>query len=440
MSFPKRKESTPADNKSSLFWRWNRLQVNAMEDSELRNVQTGYDSPKVTSHSRLLFGAQSRVFDAENSLKMEKDSKKSHSQKDFTENSTSNGSREKEIENETKVIATVMDAEKGRSNPFEYFKQHRFDKELDLNGWVLGPIRAYEIATELLSSSTVVSLFLANNRLGNEGGRAIAEGLLGNFSVKELDLSGNMLGRNAVSSIGEMLRKNRTLEKLNLSRNDLTDQDMEVFLEFLCGEIVLKDLDLSHNILCDQFAERMSRVLKSHFILEKLSLNSNQLEVTGLQALMPGLRCTRSLRALNISWNYLYDVGAEILGEIIADNKSLIEISACGNLFTAKAASFLAKGVVNNSNLKILRIGQNLIRNSGAYAFIDVLSQSGSSLTALEVLDIDGTIVDQKFKERVETKFSEKPGALKVVNASVVGEISNELEQFVEKSPEDLSI
>ena len=136
----------------------------------------------------------------------------------------------------------------------------------------------------------------------------------------------------------------------------------------------------------------------------------------------------------------MYDIGAEILGEIIADNESLIEISACGNLFTAKAASFLAKGVVNNSNLKILRIGQNLIRNSGAYAFIDVLSQSGSSLTALEVLDIDGTIVDQKFKERVETKFSEKLGALKVVNASVVGEISNELEQFVEKSPEDLSI
>ncbi|XP_022804363.1 leucine-rich repeat-containing protein 74A-like [Stylophora pistillata] len=439
MSLPERKESTPADNESSLFWRWNRLQVNAMEDPELQNVQTFYNSAKITSQSRLLFGAQSRIVDAENSLKMEKDQKTRDPQKDLTEKSTSNESQEKEIENERKVLRTVIGAEKGKSNPFEYFKQHRYDKDLDLNGWVLGPIRAYEIASELLPSSTVVSLFLANNRLGNEGGRAIAEGLQRNCSVRELDLSGNMLGRNSVSSIGEMLRQNRTLEKLNLSRNDLTDQDMEVFLDFLSSETVLKELDLSHNILCDQFGEHMSRVLKSNIILEKLFLSSNQLEVTGLKALMPGLRCTQSLRALNISWNYLYDVGAKILGEIIANNESLIEISACGNLFTAKAASFIAKGVVNNSNLKILRIGQNLIRNSGAYAFLDVLSQSGSSLSALEILDIDGTIVDQKFKERVDTDLSQWPGALKVVKASVVDEISNELEQFVEKSPEDLS-
>ena len=427
MSLPKRKESTPAGFDGSLFLRWNRLQVNAMDSPELRDVKTVYNPPKITSQARLVVGAKSRIVDAENSFKMEKD----QTQVD------TNGSKEEEVGNPTEVMPTLMDVQSGKSNPFEYFKQHRFDKELDLNGWFLGPIRAFEISSELFSSSTIVSLFLANNRLGNEGGRAIAEGLEGNFSVRELNLSGNMLGRNAVSRIGEMLNKNRTLEKLNLSRNDLTDQDVEVFLQSLCREAVLKELDVSHNILCDQFAEQMSQVLKNNFVLEKLSLSSNQLEVTGLQAMMPGLRSSQSLCVLNISWNYLYDVGADVLGELIANNESLIEILACGNLFTAKAASSLAKGVANNSKLKVLRIGQNLIRNSGAYAFINVLSESGSSSTALEILDIDGTIVDQKFRERVQTELSEKFSALKVVNVSVVDEITNELEQFVEKSPDE---
>jgi len=78
-----------------------------------------------------------------------------------------------------------------------------------------------------------------------------------------------------------------------------------------------------------------------------------------------------------------------------------------------------------------------LIRNSGAYAFINVLSENGSPSTALEILDINGTIVDRKFKQLVETELSDKVCSLRVVNFSVVNEIGNELEPYMEKSPRD---
>lgn len=94
---------------------------------------------------------------------------------------------------------------------------------MDLNGWVLGLIRVYEIVMEFLFFLIVVSLFFVNNCFGNEGGRVIVEGLFGNFFVKELDLFGNMFGWNVVFSIGEMFRKNWILEKLNFLRNDLID-------------------------------------------------------------------------------------------------------------------------------------------------------------------------------------------------------------------------
>jgi len=401
--------------------------MNAMEGLRLQNVPSLRNSPKIASQARLVAGARSRIADAEKTFRVENDQERA---------SEENESEGKEEGSLRKVSPTVMDVPNGKSNPFEFFKQHRFDEEVDLNGWFLGPITACEISSEL-SSSGIVRLLLANNRLGNEGGKAIAQGLEKNFSVRELDLSENLLGQNAISSIAEMLNENQTLEKLNLSRNNLTDPDVEGLIKSLCGKTVLKELDLSHNILCDQFAEQLSNVLMTNSVLEKLSVSSNQLEVTGLQAMLPGLRNSQTLCDLNISWNYLYDVGAEILGEAIADNRSLIEISACGNLFTTKAASFLAKGVANNPKLKVLRIGQNLIRNSGAHAFINVLSESGSPSTALEILDINGTIVDRKFKQLLETELSDKDWSLRVINFSVVNEIGNELEPYMEKSPDE---
>lgn len=418
MSSSNRKDFTPAGFDRSLFLRWNRLQVNTMDDPSFRVVPSANKAPKITSQARLIIGAETRIMDARTAL---------HAM------SKEGESKGKEVENTVITLPNFMNVQRGKSNPFEYFKQHRFDKELDLNDWIIGPITACEIASGLFSSSTVVRLLLANNRLGNEGGKAIAKGLKENFSVKELDLSGNKLGQNAISAIGEMLNTNRTLEKLNLSRNDITDKDMEKFMNSLCQRTVLKDLDLSHNILCDNFAQQLSLVLENNRVLEKVSISSNHVEVTGLEAMLPGLRKSMTLRVLNISWNYLYDAGAAILSEIIAENQSLIEICACGNLFSAEAASCLAKGVANNSNLKVLRIGQNFIRNSGAHEFFNVLSKISPTACGLEILDIDGTVVDQKFKDLIETQLTVKFPFFKVVNFSYVDEIANELEHFIEK-------
>ena len=376
------------------------VQVKTLHDPRFRGIPKVYRSPKISSHVRLASGAKSRVLNAEKAFQMEKELE----------------------ENNNNVV--------GVSSPYEFFRQHSFDNEVDLNGWIIDPKSACEIGSQLVPCSTIVRLFLAKSQLGDEGGRAVAKGLEDNFSVKELDLSGNMLGQNAISSIGEMLNKNQTLEKLNLSRNNLTDPDVESLLASLCRKTVLKELDLSQNILCDQFAKKMSFVLETNFVLEKLFVNSNQLEVTGLQALLPGLRKTKTLSALNISWNYLRDQGAEILGEVIAGNRSLVEISACGNLFTPQAASFIAKGVANNSKLKVLRMGQNLIRSTGAFEFLNVfiaeggLSESGMPTTVLEILDINGTIVDEKFKEIIETELSERFPSVKVVNFSLVERVA----------------
>lgn len=393
----------------SLLMRSNWMHLKAMDDARSRVVSTLLKEPKVTSQERLIAGAKHKIVNGENT---------------FATMGKVNES-EQIVRKNVEKVSRVMNIQEGRANPFEYFRQHRFDEKVDLAGWFLGPITACEIGSRLFSSSNIVHLFLANNLLGNEGGKAIAEGLEQNSSVKELDLSGNLLGQSATSSIGEMLQKNKTLEKLNLSRNDLTDQDVKFFLSCLDRRTVLKDLDLSHNILADEFAQQMSLILEENIALEKLSINSNHLEGTGLLALLPGLQKTLTLRALNISWNYLHDEGAEILGKIIAENQSLVEISACGNLFTEGAARCLADGVSNNSKLNILRIGQNMISNSGVHEFFSVLSSFNPPITRLEILDIDGIIIDEKCKEVLETELAGKFPLLRVVHFSFMDKMTH---------------
>ena len=363
------------------------------QDARLRATPRIIRSPKITSPVRLFLAARSRVLETAEKT---------------------NGPENKEDEDLDKEAMAI-------NNPLKYFKRHRLDVELNFKGCVFSPEIARCITSKLVTCSKLVRLCLANSRMENESGEVVAMALRDScVSVKELDLSGNGLGRNAISAIGETLVVNQTLEKLNISKNDLTDQDVEVMLNCLHRKTGLKDVDLSNNILCDQSATRLSNVLEKNFVLEKLSIASNQLEATGLKAMQPGLRTNKTLLALNVSWNYLHDAGAEILGEIIAENRSLTEISACGNLFSAVAANWLAKGVASNSNLKLLRIGQNLLRNLGAYEFLNVLFESSSTAMVLEILDINGTVVDRRFKELVELELPENLSCLKVVNFSMV--------------------
>ena len=63
--------------------------------------------------------------------------------------------------------------------------------------------------------------FSGSNRMGEGGGRAIAEALRVNTTVTSLNLCGNDIGERGVQAIAEALRVNSTVTSLNLERNDL---------------------------------------------------------------------------------------------------------------------------------------------------------------------------------------------------------------------------
>ena len=107
MSVPKRKDSTLASYGRSLFLRWNQLQLNAMEELRLKDVPSLHKSPKITSQSRLVVGAKSRIADAENSFRMENDQEGAGTAEELVGMSKVKENDGKEVGNLGKVIPTV---------------------------------------------------------------------------------------------------------------------------------------------------------------------------------------------------------------------------------------------------------------------------------------------------------------------------------------------
>lgn len=72
-------------------------------------------------------------------------------------------------------------------------------------------------------SLSSVSHRLANNPVGEQGARYLAEALAGNRSLTQLSLLHTSLGDPGAEAIAQHLAQNQHLQELNLGYNSLTD-------------------------------------------------------------------------------------------------------------------------------------------------------------------------------------------------------------------------
>ena len=80
-------------------------------------------------------------------------------------------------------------------------------------------------------NSTLQSLDLSFNNLGETGGQAIAEALKLNSTLQTLNLYGNKLGETGGQAIAEALKVNSTLQTLNLQDNNLGETGGQAIAE-----------------------------------------------------------------------------------------------------------------------------------------------------------------------------------------------------------------
>ncbi|NGX58086.1 MAG: hypothetical protein K940chlam3_00987 [Chlamydiae bacterium] len=144
------------------------------------------------------------------------------------------------------------------SRMFEGLKENTTFKYLDLFAIEITEQVASDILVNLLRLSCLEELHMVRSELGpdtREIGRALGE----NTSIKKLEIAQNNIGSEGVKWIAEALIHNRTLTELSLQSDEIDNNGAQYFTEALESNETIKKIDLRDNDRIDN--ERIMELL-----------------------------------------------------------------------------------------------------------------------------------------------------------------------------------
>jgi hypothetical protein len=270
--------------------------------------------------------------------------------------------------------------------------------ELDVRNKGLQGPAAMLISSLIPATGGLTKISLAENKLGEEGTKAICEALEQNKTLKELDISGSFHGKSdniggaaGVKHVAKMLGVNGGLTSINLSKNHLTNYgtDMTGVKELAAALGVnggLTSIDLSNNRLCGVWTDysgqhgtytaegitAIADAMRVNGALTSISLANNMISgiggqysdgsgelrgafsIEGIAALADALSKSMTLRSVDLSNNSLAGVnrsghgtfrpeGINLIADAIRVNGALTMANFLGNQLDAESAKMLAE-------------------------------------------------------------------------------------------------
>ena len=149
---------------------------------------------------------------------------------------------------------------------------------LDLNGNKIGDRGATEIARALLENCTLESLDVRYNGIRDRGAAALAKSIKENTNtaLTDLMLDGNSLGDDGTYAIFDSLRRNSTLQKVSLPLTNMgrpySRRTSRVISQALSENMNLTELDMSFNNMEEGAAEEISKGMMTNTSLTKMKL------------------------------------------------------------------------------------------------------------------------------------------------------------------------
>ena len=224
-------------------------------------------------------------------------------------------------------------------------------EHIELTNCDIGPIEAQHLAQALCVNTSVKTLDLSRNPLGNEGAKALA-GMLGSES------SGTV---------------NTTLEHFYLSVCRIGPVGAQHLAQALCVNTSVKTLDLSRNPLGNEGAKALAEMLGGNgaessgtvnTTLEHFDLSVCRIGPVGARHMAQALRVNTSVKTLTLSDNPLGDEGAKTLAEMLGGsvaessgtvNTTLEHVDLSDCRIGSVGAQHLAQALCVNTSVKTLR-------------------------------------------------------------------------------------
>ena len=283
--------------------------------------------------------------------------------------------------------------DKGASSLSEALRVNTSLTSLNLVCTSIGVEGISSLSEALRVNTSLTSLNLRYNSIGDEGASSLSEALRVNTSLTSLNLSRNSIGNEGASSLSEALRVNTSLTSLNLGFTFIGDEGASSLSGALRVNTSLTSLDLSENSIGVEGGSSLSEALRVNTSLTSLHLSENSIGVEGGSSLSEALRVNTSLTSLVLRRNYIRDEGASSLSEALRVNISLTSLDLRHNYIGDEGASSLSEALRVNTSLTSLYLSENSIGVEGGSSLSEAL-RVNTSLTSLDLsynsIDVEG--------------------------------------------------
>jgi Ran GTPase-activating protein (RanGAP) involved in mRNA processing and transport len=177
---------------------------------------------------------------------------------------------------------------------------------LSLGGNKLSAIGAASLAVALSTNTTLVRLYLSNNRLSDKGVKLLAKALAtSNHTLKLLNLQENAISDTGAEHVAEMLKTNTTLVGLWLDKNDIGNVGVRILADALTHHnTTLEYLGLSKNYkITDASVDALEEMLQKNSAMNELSIHECSLSRTSKERLRKMIRTKKNFSICTNSWD-----------------------------------------------------------------------------------------------------------------------------------------
>ena len=179
-------------------------------------------------------------------------------------------------------------------------------------------VAANALSTDIPPLSSLETLDLAGNGIGDEGAISLSQELPSLTSLQMLNLSRNIIGVEGAISLSQTLFSLSLLQTLNLEDNRIEIEGAVALSRALPHLSSFHTLNLAGNDIGDEGAVALSQALPLLSSFHTLNLANNGMGIEGAVALSGALPSLSSLHTLNLARNNIGDEGALHISRVLA--------------------------------------------------------------------------------------------------------------------------
>ncbi|CAF3599181.1 unnamed protein product [Rotaria socialis] len=194
----------------------------------------------------------------------------------------------------------------------QFISQNRKKQKMNLNNRNLNDSDMKILVDILKESTTLTTLYLGENQIGQYGARHIAEALKTNRTLTTLGLEQNQIGQKGTEYIADALQVNETLNILSLDQNHIGQQGSQQIADAVkVNQVTNVNLPIDITYYCDRSIQTLTI----------LYLNENQIEQQGIEHIANAIKINKTITDLGLKHNQIGQKGAQYLADALKMNK-----------------------------------------------------------------------------------------------------------------------